>query len=212
MAEPGLKALAGKDVRERLIIAAVRLFAAKGYAATSVREIVEAAGVSKPVLYYYFRNKEGVLLAIMHEAVIAHRAVLDEVRGGSGTASQRILLLAERVYTLVIENSLAVRTLDAVYYGPREGSPEIDFRQLHGEFDEFVRNLVEEGVAAGEFPRGIVDDMVLAILGGFLVAKTTISERCLGGEPLRPEDLRRIMQIIIDGIRARPVSLTEEGK
>lgn len=212
MAEPGLKALAGKDVRERLIIAAVRLFATKGYAATSVREIVEAAGVTKPVLYYYFRNKEGVLHAIMQEAVAVHRAVLEKVRRGNGTASERILQLAERVYTLVIENPLAVRTLDAVYYGPREGAPEIDFKPLHGEFDDFVRDLVEEGVADGEFPPGDIDDMVLAILGGFIVAKTSISERCLGGEPLRPEDLRRIMQIIIDGIRTRPVGHTEEGR
>jgi len=84
MAEPGLKALSGKDVRERLLIAAVRLFAEKGYSATSVREIVEAAGVTKPVLYYYFRNKEGVFDAMMQEAITAHHAVLDEVRRAAG--------------------------------------------------------------------------------------------------------------------------------
>jgi AcrR family transcriptional regulator len=212
MAEPGLKALTGKDVRERLLIAAVRLFASRGYTATSVREIVEAAGVTKPVLYYYFRSKEGVFHAIMQEAIAAHRAVLDEVRRSGGTASDRILLLAESVYTLVLENSLAVRTIDAVYYGPREGGPDIDFEPLHGEFDAFIRALVEAGVASGEFPRRNVDDMVLAILGGFMVAKTSISERCLQGEPLRAEDLRRIMRIILDGIRSRPDSRMEEGK
>jgi AcrR family transcriptional regulator len=212
MAEPGLKALTGKDVRERLLIAAVRLFASRGYTATSVREIVEAAGVTKPVLYYYFRSKEGVFHAIMQEAIAAHRAVLDEVRRSGGTASDRILLLAESVYTLVLENSLAVRTIDAVYYGPREGGPDIDFEPLHGEFDAFIRALVEAGVASGEFPRRNVDDMVLAILGGFMVAKTSISERCLQGEPLRAEDLRRIMRIILDGIRSRPDSPMEEGK
>jgi len=35
--------------------------------ATSVREIVEAAGVTKPVLYYYFQSKEGIYLAILEE-------------------------------------------------------------------------------------------------------------------------------------------------
>ena len=38
--------------KERILIAAATLFANKGYAGTSVREIVEAAGVTKPTLYY----------------------------------------------------------------------------------------------------------------------------------------------------------------
>jgi len=40
--------------KERLLETAIGMFAEKGYAGTSVREIVEQAGVSKPVLYYYF--------------------------------------------------------------------------------------------------------------------------------------------------------------
>ena len=212
MTEPGLKALSGKDVRERLLIAAVRLFARKGYAATSVREIVEAAGVTKPVLYYYFRNKEGVFQAMMQEAVVAHRAVLDEVRHSGGTASERILLLNERVYTLTLENALAVRAIDAAYYGPREGAPEFDFDQLHGEFDALIRSLVEEAVAAGEFPPGNIDEMVLALLGGFIAGKSSISDRCLLGDPLQPDSLRRIIRIILDGIRARPQGRTEEER
>jgi AcrR family transcriptional regulator len=212
MTEPGLKALSGKDVRERLLIAAVQLFARKGYAATSVREIVQAAGVTKPVLYYYFRNKEGVFHAMMLEAVAAHRAVLDEVRHSGGTASERIVLLIDRVYTLALENALAVRAIDAIYYGPREEAPEFDFMQLHGEFDAFIRSLVEEAVAAGELPGGDVDEMVLALLGGFIAGKTSLSDRCLPGDPLQPDSVRRIIRIILDGIRARPQGRTEEER
>ncbi len=44
---------------------AARLFAERGYDATSVREIVEAAGVAKPTMYYYFRSKEGLAQALL---------------------------------------------------------------------------------------------------------------------------------------------------
>ena len=212
MAEPGLKALSGKDVRERLLIAAVQMFASKGYAGTSVREIVEAAGVTKPVLYYHFGNKEGVFQAMMEEAVVAQRAVLDEVRRSGGTASERILLLNEREYVLALENSLAVRAIDSFYYGPPGGAPEFDFEKLYGEFDALMRALVEEAMAAGELPRGSVDDVVLALLGGFLAGKASISDRYMRGDPLRPEDLRRIIGIILDGIRARSNGRTEEER
>ena len=47
-------------VARHIARAAARLFAERGYDATSVREIVEAAGVAKPTLYYYFRSKEGL--------------------------------------------------------------------------------------------------------------------------------------------------------
>ena len=48
------------NARARLLETATELFAEKGYAGASVREIVEKAGVSKPVLYYYFKSKEGL--------------------------------------------------------------------------------------------------------------------------------------------------------
>ena len=52
-------------VRERLLAAAIELFTGQGYAATSVREIVAAAGVTKPALYYWFGSKEGLYLALV---------------------------------------------------------------------------------------------------------------------------------------------------
>src|SRR3954453_11333568 len=45
--------------------AAARLFAARGYDATPVRAIVEAAGVAKPTLYYHFGSKEGLAQALL---------------------------------------------------------------------------------------------------------------------------------------------------
>src|SRR3954469_21843722 len=44
---------------------AAHLFATQGYDATSVREIVEGAGVAKPTLYYYYRSKEGLAKALV---------------------------------------------------------------------------------------------------------------------------------------------------
>src|SRR3954469_14417239 len=44
---------------------AARLFATHGYEATSVRMIVEAAGVTKPTLYYHFVSKEGLAQAVL---------------------------------------------------------------------------------------------------------------------------------------------------
>ena len=53
------------EVARQIARAAARLFAERGYDATSVREIVEAAGVTKPTLYYHFGSKEGLAQALL---------------------------------------------------------------------------------------------------------------------------------------------------
>lgn len=55
------------DNRQRILEAAEQLFAAQGFSATSVREIVQAASVTPPVLYYYFGSKEELLLTLLDE-------------------------------------------------------------------------------------------------------------------------------------------------
>jgi len=68
MAEPAQMAYPQPDARERLLSAALVLFTQRSYAAASVREICAAAGVTKPVLYYYFKSKEGLYLELMEGA------------------------------------------------------------------------------------------------------------------------------------------------
>ncbi len=46
------------EAETRLLESALTLFSDKGYEGTSIREIIEGAGVTRPVLYYYFENKE----------------------------------------------------------------------------------------------------------------------------------------------------------
>ncbi|GAA4849652.1 TetR/AcrR family transcriptional regulator [Saccharopolyspora rosea] len=55
--------------RERQILAvAEEVFAAEGYQATSMDEIAQRVGLSKPMLYEYFGSKEGLLLACLEKA------------------------------------------------------------------------------------------------------------------------------------------------
>jgi AcrR family transcriptional regulator len=71
-------------IAEEILQAAVGLFARKGFEATSTREIVEAAGVTKPMLYYYFKSKEGLCEAVLSRFLSQFnarlRAVIDEPR------------------------------------------------------------------------------------------------------------------------------------
>ena len=57
------------DSRQRLLDAGLKLFANRGYAGTAVQDIVQEARVTKPALYYYFQNKEGLFQALVDQAM-----------------------------------------------------------------------------------------------------------------------------------------------
>jgi len=69
------------DNRQRLMDCALELFSQRGYDAVGVREVVEAANVTKPTLYYYFESKRGLLDALLQREAgrlfsqISHQAV-----------------------------------------------------------------------------------------------------------------------------------------
>ena len=68
--------MSGKERREQLLDIGRTLFAAKGFDGTSVEEIAEKAGVSKPVVYEHFGGKEGLYAVVVDREV--HR-LLDRV-------------------------------------------------------------------------------------------------------------------------------------
>jgi len=189
-----------ESVRHRLLAAATDLFTQKGYAATTVREIVGAAGVTKPVLYYYFRNKEGIYLELMGEAFARVDGLIAGIAGDQGSAAQRLLRLCDRAYTLFTEKVKVVRVMYAIYYGPHQGAPFFDFDAYHHKFLEGVRRLIEEGIREGEFRKGNPDDMAWAVIGAINVAM----EIHLGHPELQlgREGLARVLKLIFQGISA----------
>ena len=66
---------AGGGTRERILAAALQLFAGQGYAGSSIRDIAEAVGVTKAALYYHFRSKEEILDALT-EPIVAELEAL----------------------------------------------------------------------------------------------------------------------------------------
>ncbi len=157
-------------VKHKLIEAATKLFNRQGYAATSVREIVQAGGVTKPVLYHYFGSKEGLYLEIMRRLLVHFEGRLEAFRQRAGSASERVLGLCDEMFTLYLERSNSVRLIYSIYYGPPQGAPYIDLDAFYSKLYSAIRQAVRQGMRAGEFRPGNPDDVTRAILGALTVA------------------------------------------
>jgi outer membrane protein len=83
------------DPRQRLLDAGLKLFANRGYAGTSVQDIAEEAQVTKPTLYYYFGNKEGLFQALVDHAMDERLRLMQEAAPpGKATVDQLTDIIA----------------------------------------------------------------------------------------------------------------------
>src|SRR5690606_37713787 len=64
--------------REEVLLAAARIFAAKGYAEASLREVAAATGIQPASLYYHFKSKEDLFATVHHLGISRINAALDQ--------------------------------------------------------------------------------------------------------------------------------------
>lgn len=188
-------------VRERLLREALLLFNAKGFAATSVREIVAAAGVSKPTLYYYFTNKEGIYLELMNSTLAHFQAAVEQLVVPQGTARQRLLRFATGVFDLFHEQIAVVRLIYAIFFGPPQGAPYFRHQEFYDLMLRVVAGLVGEGVAGREFRPVSVGDVTWTVIS----CMNTVMEEQLCNQPPRVgrEELERMLGMILEGIAVK---------
>ncbi|MBY8849374.1 TetR/AcrR family transcriptional regulator [Saccharothrix sp. MB29] len=150
---------------ERFVGAAVRLFAAKGFDATTVQEVVEAASVTKGALYHYFGSKDDLLLEIYRSLIGRQMADLDAIVAqglDAGAAVRRILVsLVETTAESIDETAVFVREMHRL-----DAERMAEFRAERRRYHETFREVVERGQRDGVFgDRVPADTVVLIALG-----------------------------------------------
>jgi AcrR family transcriptional regulator len=180
------------NARERLLETATELFAEKGYASASVREIVEKAGVSKPVLYYYFKSKEGLFYAILEWAAEVQQEILNEIFEARGTVLERFIFLYRRVYEGIRQYQSLYIMIHGLIYGPPQGVPEYDFARYQRRMLDAVKRIYTEGVSKDEIRNVDAEEVAFLVLGlmDFSLNMDMVLPEL--ADPQRPERLLRL--------------------
>jgi AcrR family transcriptional regulator len=139
--------------RLSILRTAARIFAERGYHNTSVSDVADVLGVSKPFLYYYLKNKEDILFECSRIATEQLHEVLEEVRTLRGTAWEKLQLLF-RGYARVMSTdfgaclirsttpgSLPPQLRDKLFTGRRRLNREVERILAEGIADGSIRSL-----------------------------------------------------------------------
>jgi len=167
------------DTRDRILAAARKLFAEKGYGSTSVADLLQSAGVNAGSLYHFFPGKQDVLLAVLDSYLAGIGPMLLEPAWG-GVADP-----IERVFALLDRYRGALVATDCSYGCPigslaleiHEPDPPVRER-LAANFDAWVAAIERCFVDAGPRLPATVDRRALAVFalttmeGGGMLART----------------------------------------
>ena len=187
--------------RERILSKSLELFSLKGFHAASVREICDAAAISKPSLYHFFGSKEGLYRALVDESLDTFRHDLRTVLAQPGSSAERLGRVARGYFEAARDHRDLMRFLFALIHGRPSDAPETDFSQFHRDVFAAIEGVVDEGVRGGELAQGRADLRTLVFLGALGEAMTGY---VLFGEPeLSPELADSLTGIILEGWRPR---------
>jgi AcrR family transcriptional regulator len=185
--------------RERVLGAALRLFAKKGYAATTVRDILRAAGVTAPVLYYHFGNKEGVFLALVRDGLKERDAKLAQGIGHGETPEERIRAFCRATAGVRREHGDLGRIVEGVAAGPPGAAPHFDVTGIVARTVATLEGFVREGIRARAFRKCAPRPVALALMGAIDVASRP---HVFGSvTATRKDPLDGMLDVILDGIR-----------
>ena len=196
-------------MRDRILETAIRLFAEQGYGSTSVRQIVEAVGCTKPVLYYHFGSKEKLFRAAVEAVTARYGQLVDAAMARPGTTRERLKRFIVAYIHDVLAYPQGMRLLMTAQHRRGDGQPEIDLMELHRRNGQKISAMFAEGVAAGEV-RGDLDPraVTLAFIG-------TVNMRVMlsvHGADRPAEDVAdEVLTVLFEGIQPRHTEPSEEG-
>jgi AcrR family transcriptional regulator len=98
-----------ENTRQKLLVAARRLFGKNGYAGTTIDDIVEAAGASRGTYYLYFKNKGEIVTELTEEYTAATEALLPELAELADPTREHLRNWLSKYVDLVITHQVTIR-------------------------------------------------------------------------------------------------------
>jgi len=188
----------GLGCRFRILFAAAKLFADKGFAAASVREIVQAAGVTKPTLYYHFKDKADLYLRIMDECMAQYLGVLEKSARVPGDPVQGLYDFMLNGARLLHSNVDMVRFVHSALYGPVNDAPHYDMKPVHERLFAGLGALLRAAAGRGRLRPDRIPEATHLLVGAMEAYQCQVLKADLG--PL-PDDafLVRCVDMILAG-------------
>ena len=197
-----------EKTRAAILQAALEEFAHEGVAGARTDEIARSAGVNKALLYYYFKDKEGLYAAVLEHVLSGLfsrvQTVLDREDLG---CREKLLLYAQTHFDYIAGSPVYSRLVQREFMRTGREPYAVVNRVLerHGRaVYEKIMELVRDGMASGEFRRIDPVQALTSILGVivFYFISAPVLRLVAPGDPFTPERLAVRRAAVLEFISA----------
>ena len=134
--------------------AALKLFVRRGFQATTVDQIAAGARLSKGGVYFYIQKKENLLLSLLDEIEELYMtAPFREIAAANCSFKEKIIRLMhfQVIYAVDRPEHIMLLVMMSVEFSGKKDRPARRIEEIYTRMRNFMQELVEDGVAAGEF-------------------------------------------------------------
>jgi TetR/AcrR family transcriptional regulator, fatty acid metabolism regulator protein len=185
--------------REKILEAALAVFAQKGYHRAIVDDIVRVSGTSKGAVYHHFPNKEALFLALVDQFVVhLATAAAEAIAAQHGALKKVEGALRAALETFARHRQLArILLLEAVSLGP---TYEAKRAEVHRRFADLIKGYLDEAAAEASIPPLDTEVTTLAWLGA--INEVVIQWLHTGRPDLLGEALPALTRLLLRSIGA----------
>ena len=167
-----------------------------------MQEIVDAARVTKPALYYHFKDKADLYRALVEWAFEERYRIMQEAVAGGGSLARQLTEICAGSFAFIQKNRDLTRLAYATEFAAK-GEVPVEaqcFKRGKCNFD-FIHDLFKQAAAAGDLGRKFdPEDMAMGFLG---ILSFHVMVFLMGAEnPLNRRTAQRIVELFLAGAKA----------
>jgi AcrR family transcriptional regulator len=132
--------------RDAVLQTAAHMFLEQGYRRTSMSDLAKRLQITKPALYYYFRNKEELLVECYRAGITLIETLLDKALVSRGTGLDKVKVYIEAYGKSVVLHDFG-RCVSMLDENELSSETRKQVRALKRRIDASIRGYIEEGIA-----------------------------------------------------------------
>lgn len=154
--------------REKILEAAYKLFAEKGYNNTKILEIAKAAGIGKGTVYEYFESKESLLLDVFSLGINDYLENCRNVINSEKSQKEKLVTIIRLELKHCEENGIRMVKMSELILDANDGMPTNFIKKMHELWKlkySIINEILVAGIEKGEFKKMNTDLATIAVIG-----------------------------------------------
>lgn len=184
--------------RDAILDTSAKLFSEHGYKAVSIRDIAQACGMTNAALYYHFKNKDDLFLAMLQRDHEKNLIALREAAAGPGDLREDLKRLVTQYAAITCQRRQSFQTLRRDLRNVEDVRGHKLFAEMHASFMRPLEERLAQAQADGEIQTGDVR-LYARLLHGMIIALT------FEGKPdksrkVPPQEVAATVDVFLSGV------------